>query len=149
VVLEMDISQDLESLKEIERTKYLIRQELNLNTKSPFFGFFLSLIIPGLGQIYAKAYLKGFLFFSFFLALASLNFGIKKLFLNIDSPLVISSFIVHFILWITILFDAQKSVKYYNLGKEGEFSREIMIILIVLEVFIISVLNILKILLRG
>ncbi|MBU0600173.1 hypothetical protein KJ849_03840 [bacterium] len=137
----MEDYQDIDNLRKIEKARYQVKQEMFLSHKSSLLAVLFSMLIPGGGQIYAHAFIKGFLWLSFFLVLTSLNFGIKKIILPIASPLNIFISLINIFLWLFILYDAHRSVKLYNLGKASFLTRQMIIFLIIFEIIILLILS--------
>lgn len=137
----MENYQGIDDLRKTERIKYQIQQEIALTSKSPFLAVLFSMLIPGMGQIYAHNFIKGFLWFSFFLTLTSLNFGIKKFVLLVTSSFNVFISLGNIFIWLFIVHDAYKTVRLYNVGRINILSRQILIFLIFVEVILIIILN--------
>lgn len=137
----MENYQDVDNLRKTERIKYQIQQEIALTNKSPFLAVLFSILIPGMGQIYAHNFIKGFLWFSFFLVLTSLNFGIKKFVLPITSSFNVFISLCNIFIWLFIIHDAYKTARLYNIGRINILNRQTLIFLIFMEVILIIILN--------
>lgn len=143
----MENHPNLDNLREIERVKYQVQQEIALTSKSPILAVLLSGFVPGMGQLYAHNFIKGFLWFSFFLGLVSLTFGIKKFNLPVISFFSAFISLSNLFIWFYIMYDAYQSVKLYNIGKINTLSHQMLIFLIFIEVILTVVLgNIIRVL---
>ncbi|MDI6785821.1 MAG: hypothetical protein QMD92_03835 [bacterium] len=137
----MESYQNLNNLREIEKIKYQIQQELALTIKSPIMAALFSGLVPGMGQIYAHNFMKGFLWFSFFIALTSLTFGVKKFNLPATSFFNIFVSLSNLFIWLYIIYDAYKTVKLYNIDKINILSYQTLIFLIFIEAILIIILG--------
>lgn len=137
----MESYQNLDNLRETERIRYQIQQEITLTSKSPFLAVLFSMFIPGMGQVYAHNFIKGFLWFSFFLVLSSLNFGIKEFVLSATPSLNIFISLSHIFIWLFIIHDAYKTARLYNIGRINTLNRQTLISLISMEAILIIILS--------
>lgn len=82
---------------------FIARQQSMSKRKNPLTALFLSLILPGLGQIYNRERSKGLLILASFAALGTITYG--------SSLYRTSAGLAFILVWITAIIDAHKTAK--------------------------------------